>query len=350
MSAPNHTPPLLAEPPIDRPAAEDPLTAQQLRAADRLIRLRMVSAAVTVAVLLVVGVGLLVGSGNFAVLVGTAVVAILLPRAFLAKRKWLRGMVELAGRTPWRPASAVVVRARPCVLRVDDGSGPHFLRVPFFTGPAQVIIAMAGKVWLLGPDADRRTGVLLPGFRTPTQGIPVPAPTEVTGPVVPPPGGSGTALDEPVTAAIVRQWRSAVVRSSVLIGMLLLIGLLMIGDGGPAVVVLGSAVVLAGTTGWALRRLPALRRGLRRGPWTAVPTRLDPWPDTDRGNIRLRGRIQLPDGREAGIELRGGSRMLCEHVAVSGVLHFAGAPVPGRTSTIVVPGTLLLGLATVDPV
>lgn len=347
MSAPNHIPPLLVEPPIDRPAAEDPVTAYHLRLLARTSRLGIVTLVVMVTVLVLAGVVMVTTDGNPVLLVAGLLSSGVAARTFVQRRKWLHGMGELAGRSPWRGADAVVVRARPCVLRVDDGTGPHFLRVPACGAPGQAVIARTGQVWLLGPDASRRTGVALPGLRTPLQATPVPAPPAGAGPVFPPPGTTGTALDDPVTGAIVRQWVAAARRILLLVGVMLLLSLVVRDVTASTVTIWVASAVLLGTTGWALRLTPALRRGLRRGPWTAANARLDPWPDTDRGAVPLRGQVQLPDGQVTAVELRHASRMLCEHVAATGHLHFAGPPVPGHTCTVGVPGTLILGLATV---
>lgn len=339
----------LAEPPTDRPAASDPTTMRGFRSA---LRARLLSA-VLIAVL-AAGLPMLGGTAGLVLGLALGVVALAWggPK-FLRYLGWLRGIRRSARSSRWRQVRAGLVRGGPravsCVVVAEDGVARKLLRVHGIPWVGQLSIAYAGRMWVLGPDVAGRQAVALVGMRIPFRVSTIEELPPGEQPAEPAPGPNGTAIDEPVTAAaerlLVRRASFATAGAMIMVAWGTLVAML----GSPLLgwlwalgwlVQLGAAVRVS-------RFVPAISSGLSAGPWTALPTRLAPWPDSPRRRVSITGEVRHPDGRTFAIELPTVDENLVANVHAGGQLWFAGLPEPGRTSAVGVPGLPMLGAALV---
>lgn len=341
-----------AEPPIDRPAAADAATVRGFRAVRRWLGL-----AVAVLVVLSTGLPLLaVAAGTTAggIALGVLGVAALgggLPW-LLRHAHWLRGLERSAPRNRWRKVPAGLVRGgvwRPgCVLMVDDGSARKLLRLHGIPWPYQLGIAYAGAVWLLGPDVGGRQAAAVPGVRIPFRATAIAELPPGAQPVEPAPGSTGTALDEPVTAATA-QFRTRVAQVAML-GVGALIGLGLIAAVTAPIAGLGWAVgwsVVLGLVVRAYRLVPGLTSGLTAGAWTPLVIRPAAWPEAARGPVTVDAEVRLPDGSPRTVDLLRADEHLVANARVGGRLWFAGYPQPGKLCAVGIPGVPVLGVARV---
>lgn len=341
-----------AEPPIDRPAAADAGTRRGFRAVRRWLVL-----AVTALVALSIGLpALAVAAGTVAGgialgVLGVVALGVALPW-LMRQVGWLRGLTRSAPSNRWRKVPAGLVRGgvwRPgCVLMVEDGSARKLLRLHGIPWPYQLGIAYAGQVWLLGPDVGGRQAALLPGVRIPFRATPIAELPPGEQPAEPVPGATGTAVDEPVTAAAA-QFRTRVVQAGML-GAAALIGLGLVAAVTAPVAGLGWAAgwsVVLGLVVRANRLVPGLTAGLHAGPWTPLVARPAEWPAAARGPVTISAELRLPDGSPRTVDLLGADEQLVANARASGKLWFAGYPQPGKLCAVGIPGLPVLGVARV---
>jgi hypothetical protein len=243
----------------------------------------------------------------------------------------------------------ILVSGRKVSFRVP---GDRWLVVKL--GPAQrVLLARVRRMWLVGPDAVGRVGMLLPGMVNGAGGRlrAEPAPGSVAlaalsrEPVAP--------KDDPVLAAYFRSVARRNVISTVVLfataGYLVwsFAGLQAPDDAGDFAVGLllglAGAIVVLGC--WSLVVLYRLNQAITVPNWTELGIRLDSGIQTNGGIIaNAAGRVLLPDGREVAVTLGRVNVSLLLTVETTGRLWVLGTPRPGNRAYAGLPGYPLVSV------
>lgn len=222
-------------------------------------------------------------------------------------------------------------------------------------GPAhRALLAGLRRMWLVGPDASGRVGMLLPGMVNGSGGRirTEPAPGSAALPALS--RAPAAPKDDPLLAAY---FRSAARRnvittvvSFVVAGYLVwnfagleapdAVGDLAVG------LLLGAAGVIVLLSCWGFVLLHRLHRAISAPNWTELGIRL-------AGGIQANGlivagaagRVLLPDGREVAVTLARTNVSLLLTVETTGRLWVLGTPEPGARAYIGLPGYPLVGTA-----
>jgi hypothetical protein len=344
-------------PPTDRPALDDPTTALLLTGmARRITANRHLGFFLLVSLAIAVGTSLPDGTAArpasaYSAVVGVA--AALLVLAWMVKTqlplgRWLRSARRLLAAQAWRPVPATVISRRVVEVGADGERWQARVAGPLPDAVRQVI-TRAGRVWLVGPDADGWLSLRIDGWHEPLPGRrqdPV---------IMSVPGQSAPVTDvDPVTGS----WAAYLARAERRWLWALTLGPALGLTGSRAMIsgsvwgvvvqaaILAVLVAVAVAQRWRLwrdrRMLPGL---LQAGPWTKVSAALRPWEAKPSGLANARGTMWLSDGGTVEITLREASVDLLGTMWETGAVWVAGEPVAGKTVAVGFPGYPLLAVA-----
>ncbi|PPK61087.1 hypothetical protein V5P93_001602 [Actinokineospora auranticolor] len=344
------------DPIADRPAAEDPITAELLDLAAAMAnRLRLVgyvacAALVLSAVPTVINLstGDLGGAAPWALLVLSQAVLLWYAYRPAGHRSWAAAAAVAMDRSPWRPVRARLVRAGrlSAVVEVADGAGFAPVRVLLFTRAHQVMVNRVGTVWLVGPERGW-SFLRVAGSHSffPAR------------PLRHSPGGTPVAAVEEheVTRGVARTLRSLTLLPTLQIPLMVPVSYLAsipigaldwwpIAATSTALAVVGVLVPLR--LKWGNVRLPAM---VDDGPWVRVPAHVTPWRVRPDGTATATVALHFDDGAKRTATLPAAGVDVLGAIWSTGSLWFIGSPDPGKTVAAGFPGCPLLAFAKIGP-
>lgn len=258
--------------------------------------------------------------------------------------RWLPTARDLLTGAPSRrvPARIVQHTSNSAVLAVEQ----MYLRLPTANWGLRQVIARAGEVTLLGPDAKGYAVVLV-------DGLPAPQPAQVLAvapaeqPAEPPAHVSVNGADDAVPRWYAR--RHVRVQFYPLIWLIPALALVydvtrplphlgyrpFAGAAWLYLVVLVAVILLGSLPALDQFRLPKL---LAAGQWRAYPVTVGEWKGDPRPFGDLTLRLSLPDEMSLPVRVKHAPVELVANVSATGTLWVIGTPAAGKLTAVGVPG------------